>query len=53
MIAPTVHSQVPERRACGPLHLNIRILEEEEDGLQGVAVDLPYICVARILAYGV
>jgi hypothetical protein len=47
-ITHTVHRQISERRTGSSLHLDIRILEEEEDGLEGIAIDLPYICACYI-----
>lgn len=40
----TVYCKVSQGRACRPLDLDVRVLEEEHDGLQRVTVDLSYIC---------
>ena len=45
----TVDSEVTERGAGGTLNLNVWVLEQEQDGLEGLAVDLPDICM-QVLA---
>ena len=40
----TIDGQVAQGRTCGPLYLNIRILQEKQDGLEGVSVHFSYIC---------
>lgn len=40
----TVDGQVAQRRACRPLDLDVRVLQEEQDGLQCVSIDLSHIC---------
>jgi hypothetical protein len=41
---PTVHGQVSQRSTGGPLHLDVGILEEKEDWIEGIAVDRSDIC---------
>ena len=36
----TVYGEVAEGGACGTLNLDVWVLEEEQDRLEGVAVDL-------------
>ena len=35
----TVDSEVAERSACGTLHLDVWVLEQEQNRLEGIAVD--------------
>lgn len=35
----TIDGEVAESGACRPLHLDVAVLEEKEDGLESVAVD--------------
>lgn len=44
----TVDGQVAQGGACGTLHLNVWVLEQEQDGLEGLAVDFPDICMAGV-----
>jgi hypothetical protein len=37
---PTVYGQVAQCRTRRTLHLDVGILEEKQDGLQGIAIDL-------------
>lgn len=39
----TIHSQIPQRSTGRSLYFYVVILEEEEDGLEGVSVDFSYI----------
>ena len=39
----TIHSQIPQRSTGRSLYFYVVVLEEEEDGLEGVSVDFSYI----------
>jgi hypothetical protein len=41
----TVDGEVAERSACGTLHLDVWVLEEEQNRLEGVAIDFSDIWV--------
>jgi hypothetical protein len=43
----TVYSQVSQRRTRSPLHLDVRVLKEEQYGLEGITIDFPHICQTR------
>ena len=45
MSGRTVDSQVAQGGARSPLDLEIGVLEQEQDGLEGVTVDFADICV--------
>jgi len=47
----TVDCEVPQRGTSGPLHLDIWILEKEEDGVEGVAVDSANIWQVILVGY--
>jgi hypothetical protein len=44
----TVHGQVTQRRTRCALHLDVGVLQQEQDGLQGVAVDLSDISLGYL-----
>lgn len=48
----TVDGEVTERGAGGTLHLNVWVLKQEQNGLEGLAVDFSDICM-QLLAPGV
>lgn len=44
----TVDGEIAQCRTRRALHLNVRVLEEEQDGLQRVAVDLSDIALCYL-----
>lgn len=41
---PTVDGQVAQGCTRGTLHLDVGVLEQEQDGLEGIAVDFAHVC---------
>jgi len=47
-ISPTIHSKITQGSRSRPLNLNIRALEQEEDGLQGGSINRSHIYTSTV-----